>query len=118
MSELTPLGVVFECVDHTPDKVSLEVLKTFGIHIIKTERSLIWNAATNENELANFSRFLDAAMRNDFDIYVTGIENAEQRDLAISLGAKGLEGYLFGRTMTEEDFVKVLNYGSKTTEAK
>lgn len=118
MSELTPLGVVFECVDHTPDKVSLEVLKTFGIHIIKTERSLIWNAATNENELANFSRFLDAAMRNDFDIYVTGIENAEQRDLAISLGAKGLEGYLFGRPMTEEDFVKVLNYGSKTTEAK
>ena len=38
--------------------------------------------------------------------------------LAISLGAKGLEGYLFGRPMTEEDFVKVLNYGSKTTEAK
>ena len=118
MSELTPLGVVFECVDHTPDKVPLEVLKSFGVHIIKTERSLIWNAATNENELANFSRFLDAAMRNDFDIYVTGIENAEQRDLAISLGAKGLEGYLFGRPMTEEDFVKVLNYGSKTTEAK
>ena len=118
MSELAPLGVVFECVDHTPDKVPLEVLKSFGVHIIKTERSLIWNAATNENELANFSRFLDAAMRNDFDIYVTGIENAEQRDLAISLGAKGLEGYLFGRPMTEEDFVKVLNYGSKTTEAK
>lgn len=118
IGELTPLGVVFECVDHTPDKVPLEVLKSFGVHIIKTERSLIWNAATNENELANFSRFLDAASRNDFDIYVTGIENAEQRDLAISLGAKGLEGYLFGRPMTEEDFIKVLNYGNKATEAK
>lgn len=118
ISELTPLGVVFECVDHTPDKTPLEVLKSFGIHIIKTERSLIWNAAMNENELANFSRFLDAAMRNDFDIYVTGIESAEQRDLAISLGAKGLEGYLFGRPMTEEDFIKALNYGSKNIEAK
>ncbi|MCR5693033.1 MAG: EAL domain-containing protein [Bacilli bacterium] len=118
MSELTPLGVVFECVDHTPDKVPLEVLKSFGVRIIKTERSLIWNAATNENELANFSRFLDAATRNDFDIYVTGIENAEQRDLAISLGAKGLEGYLFGRPMNEEDFIKVLNYGNKPAEQK
>lgn len=110
MDELRPIGVIFECVDFTPEKVPLDVIKGFGVRIIKTERSLIWNAASNENELGNFSRFLDAANRNDFEVYVTGIENEEQRDLASSLGAKALEGFLFGKPMSEEEFIKALNY--------
>ncbi len=113
IDELRPAGVVFECVDYSPEKVPLDIVKGFGVKIIKTERSLIWNAASNENELGNFSRFLDAANRNDLDVYVTGIESEEQRDLASSLGAKALEGYLFGKPMSEEEFIKALNYNTK-----
>ncbi|MCQ2799927.1 MAG: EAL domain-containing protein [Bacilli bacterium] len=116
IDELSPTGVVFEAVDHTPEKAPLETIKKFGVRIIKTERSLIWNAASNENDLGNFSRFLDAAIRNDFDVVVTGIENVEQRDLASSLGAAALEGYFFGTPMKEEDFIKTLNYGQKKND--
>lgn len=112
MEALMGLGIIFEAVDYDPDGVGLDVLRKFGISRLKTERTLIWDAVANPGDSASFSRFVESALRDGFYLTCSGIETPEQGDLSFHLDVQRSEGYLYGRPMSETDFIKHLNYGN------
>jgi EAL domain-containing protein (putative c-di-GMP-specific phosphodiesterase class I) len=112
MESLAGLGIIFEAVEFDPDQVSLDALRKFGIPRIKTDRTLIWDAVANPGDSASFSRFVDSALRDGFYLTCAGIETSEQGDLAFHLDVQRSQGYLYGRPMSETDFIKHLNYGN------
>jgi EAL domain-containing protein (putative c-di-GMP-specific phosphodiesterase class I) len=112
MKDVSDLGIVFECLGYHPSSSSFDALKSANIMNIKTHRFLIEDAVATSADYGICARFLDAASRAGYTITVAGIDNAEQRDLALHLKSEWGEGYYFSRPLLENDFIKLLlNYG-------
>jgi EAL domain-containing protein (putative c-di-GMP-specific phosphodiesterase class I) len=105
------LGILFEVVDYHPEILPLDELRNLGISRFKTGRTLIHEAVSTPNDYASFSRFIDAALRSGFTITCAGIENKEEKELALHMQIPYLQGYLFSKAIPEKDFISLITYG-------
>lgn len=94
------------------ERDDLDVLKQFSIKTIKTDRLVVANALSSPRDGTSFARFCSDAQKAGINIIATGIETEEQSKFVSHLGVSAMEGYYFGRPMSEEDFINFVAYGS------
>lgn len=111
MEKLSPLGVIFEATNYSPNRVPLDLLRSLGITRLKTDRHLLADAASNPNDYSALSRFVDSSNRMGFTLTAFGIENEEMKDIVSHLSIPLSQGYFYGKPLVEKDFIKLLNYG-------
>lgn len=80
------------------------LVRTLPLQWIKLDRSLIRGLATDQADQAIVTSLIDMAHRLHIHVNATGIENEGQRQYATMAGADFLQGHLFSRPLTAQEF--------------
>ena len=113
LDELSGVAIQWVASEFDYERDSLETLSDFNISILKTDRLIVSNALSSPRDGTSFARFCSDALKGGFKIIATGIETEEQTKFVSHLGVSELEGYYFGRPMSEENFLNAIAYGAE-----
>ena len=97
MNALRAQGVGFSLDDFGTGYSSLSYLKRLPLEQLKIDRAFVRDVLTDPSD-ATLSRII-ITLANEFALTVMaeGVETEAQRDLLVSYGCTGFQGYLFGR---------------------
>lgn len=98
------LGVEIALDDFGTGYSSLGYLTQLPIDKLKIDRSFVVDPCSATTDKRVFKTISDLGRSLNLKIIVEGIENDEQRLYAQSTGCHEVQGYLFGKPMTPEDF--------------
>ena len=87
---------------------SLSHLRRFTIDTLKIDRSFIRDLVGSKREQEIVASLIDLSRRLGIEPVAEGIEEADQRDLLIAKGCRVMQGYLFGRPMSQDDFSRLV----------
>ena len=91
---------------------SLEILKRFPLDYLKIDQSFVQDL--NVRNRAIVSMIIQLAHKIDSKVIAEGVETTEQRDFLMEHGCDEMQGYLYSRPLSPEDFV--LRICKKTPE--
>lgn len=91
---------------------SLEILKRFPLDYLKIDQSFVQDL--NVRNRAIVSMIIQLAHKIDSKVIAEGVETTEQRDFLMEHGCDEMQGYLYSRPLSPEDFV--LRFCKKTPE--
>ena len=115
LAELRDLGIDIELDDFGTGYSSLNSLKKLPLTTIKLDRSLINDIEAKDNRGKAIVRAAVAmAKAMSMKIIAEGVETNIQKEFLIHEGCDLLQGYLFARPMTYNDFVQYLVKNSAT----
>ncbi|MCY7296715.1 EAL domain-containing protein [Alteromonas sp. a30] len=83
---------------------ALSYLRTFPIDIIKIDRSFVSEIVNNSTDRAVIKAAIEMAIGIGATVVAEGVETLEQKKLLRQLGVQYLQGYYFGRPMSEDTF--------------
>ncbi|MEL7447435.1 MAG: bifunctional diguanylate cyclase/phosphodiesterase, partial [Pseudomonadota bacterium] len=110
LEQIMALGCSVALDDFGTGYSSLGYLRKLSFSTIKVDRTFVQGAAQNSSEsLAIINAVV--AMANSLDMTTTaeGVETMEEADLIRSLGCDKIQGFYFGRPMTNEDARKLFD---------
>jgi diguanylate cyclase (GGDEF)-like protein len=84
---------------------SLSCLRRFQVDKIKLDRAFI-DSAERERSIAIIRAAVGLGRAMGLEVVAEGITTREQEQIALEAGCDGLQGYLYGRAMSEEEFGK------------
>lgn len=113
MACVQELGVRFALDDYGTGQAGLTYLRTFPISSLKIDRSFVQDMTTGKS-MAIVKSVVDLAKALELDVVAEGIETVTQAESVSSLGVAFLQGYLFGRPMSGDDFIARLSPASRT----
>jgi EAL domain-containing protein (putative c-di-GMP-specific phosphodiesterase class I) len=95
-SELSNLRVTLD--DYGKEFASLErLLKGESIDGVKIDRELFLELAKNNHKVGFYEKWLGFIKLFDVDITIEGVENEQEYEMAVCLGADYIQGYYTGR---------------------
>jgi predicted signal transduction protein with EAL and GGDEF domain len=110
LDKLISLGVRLSLDDFGTGYSSLGYLAKIRFNTIKVDRSFVQAAAKNVPEaIAIIRAVVTLATSLDMSTTAEGIETDRELTLMRDLGAKKIQGYLFGRPMPARDALKLFN---------
>ncbi len=115
---LSSISIEWIASEFDYERDDLSTLNAFSIKTVKTDRLIVSNALSSPRDGTAFARFCSDAQKAGVRIIATGIETEEQSKFASHLGVFAMEGYYFGRPMSEEQFINFVAYGSDPTRRK
>jgi diguanylate cyclase len=83
---------------------SMTYLKHLPASILKIDRSFVQNVPENEADCRLLKAMIVMAKSLDLEVIVEGIETLAQAHLCSALGADKLQGFLFAKPLSPEDF--------------
>ena len=108
MMELTKLGVSLAVDDFGTGYSSLSVLKKFPLSRLKIDRSFIADIPSDSDDMAITSAIISLAQKLGLKVIAEGVETEQQAQYLVDSGCHEIQGYLFSRPITEEDFGALL----------
>lgn len=109
LNNLRSLGVKIALDDFGIGYSSMSYLKRLPASILKVDRSFVQNVPESEADSRILKALIVMAKSLDLDVVVEGIETVAQARLCRELGADMLQGYLFAKALSPDDFVAFLN---------
>lgn len=109
LNNLKSLGVKIALDDFGIGYSSMSYLKRLPASILKVDRSFVQNVPESEADSRILKALIVMAKSLDLDVVVEGIETVAQARLCRELGADMLQGYLFAKALSPDDFVAFLN---------
>lgn len=104
--EIRKMGLSLEMDDFGTGYSSLEILKTVPVNVVKIDRAFVKDITTSDFD-ATFIRFVcQLCHAVNMEVCLEGVETWEEYDLVSTMGLDIIQGYLFGKPMTPEAFVK------------
>jgi EAL domain-containing protein (putative c-di-GMP-specific phosphodiesterase class I) len=85
---------------------SLVYLKYFPVNILKIDRALSRDVATNHICMEVISTIVDLCRSLDVKIIVEYVENQEQIDILLRIGCHIFQGYFYSPPISGEKFLK------------
>ena len=83
---------------------SFSYLKKFNIDTIKIDQSFVSSLTANSGDMALCEAMIAMAHKLGIKVIAEGVETAVQRDLLIAAGCDYVQGYLFSRPMSVEQW--------------
>jgi diguanylate cyclase (GGDEF)-like protein len=84
---------------------SLAYLKRFPIDCVKIDRAFIKDTPANTDDVAIAKTIVAMAQALNLSTVAEGVETAEQLELMKSLGCNQIQGYLFSRPLSADNFL-------------
>jgi diguanylate cyclase len=108
LNHLKALGVQVALDDFGIGYSSMSYLKRLPASVLKVDRSFVQNVPESEADSRILKALIVMAKSLDLDVIVEGIETIEQASLCRELGADMLQGFLFSKPLSPEDFAEFL----------
>jgi predicted signal transduction protein with EAL and GGDEF domain len=108
LQALKALGVRLAIDDFGTGYSSLSYLRQFPIDILKIDRSFISSLDGSKDSTALVRSILDLSSTLRLETVAEGIEESDQREVLLGLGAQRGQGYLFARPMGPDDLGDLL----------
>jgi diguanylate cyclase (GGDEF)-like protein len=103
LRQIKSLGISIAMDDFGTGYSSLSLLNSFPFDRIKIEKSFVQMAGGNSRAEAIFRTVIGLGGALGVPVLVEGVENDEQLDFAVRAGCEELQGYRFGKPMSEAD---------------
>ncbi|QBS13236.1 EAL domain-containing protein [Legionella geestiana] len=98
-------------VDHFGHGYSgLNNLKTFRVDKLKIDRSFIHDCLNQKSDASIVEALVTLSRGLDLTVSAEGVETVEQHRFLETLHCDELQGYLYGKPMTKEDFENVVRH--------
>ena len=108
LTDLKVRGVKIAIDDFGTGYSSLNYLKRFPVDRLKIDRSFIIDIVTNEDDRVLVSLITSLARGMGLEVIAEGVEEMEQRDILLNLDCSQMQGYLYSRPLSAEDFLSFL----------
>ena len=99
------VGVRFAIDDFGTGFSSIGLLKDIPVETIKIDRSFVQNISDNERDRKLIQCFNMLAELFDSDVCAEGVETEDLAKILRENGIRSLQGYLFSRPITYNEFV-------------
>jgi diguanylate cyclase (GGDEF)-like protein/PAS domain S-box-containing protein len=104
LHELSALGIRIALDDFGTGHSSLAYLRRFPIDCIKIDRSFVVGLGTTARDDAIIPAIIAIARSLEATVVAEGVETEAQRAALLGLGCRAMQGYLFARPLSGEDF--------------
>jgi len=104
LSSIRNLGVRIALDDFGTGYSSLNHIREIPLDVIKIDQSFIKDLATSEYAPAFVNMVASLGRAIDVNICVEGIESSDQFDVLKTIPVSMIQGYLFDKPLTQEDF--------------
>jgi len=111
LNELNAMGIQISIDDFGTGYSSMGYLKRFPLHVLKIDQAFIKDITHDSDSQVITNAMIVVAHSLKLAVIAEGVETGEQSALLRSLGCDAMQGYLFGRPMPAEAFVKLLPEG-------
>jgi len=108
MHALKSFGVRFSMDDFGTGYSSLAYLTQLPLNQLKIDQSFVRNISTKSTDCMIIQTIIGMAQNLGIEVIAEGVETNEQRDFLWGAGCKLYQGYLFGKPVPHEEFVKIL----------
>ncbi|NVN91954.1 MAG: EAL domain-containing protein [Desulfuromonadales bacterium] len=106
LNALAELGIKFSIDDFGIGYSSLSYLKDMPINELKIDRSFVMNLPGDAASVAIVESVLGMSQGMKITVVAEGVETEEQADFLTSRGCNELQGYLFSKPLSAEDFFR------------
>ena len=113
MNRLVAMGVALALDDFGTGYSSLSYLKKFPITSLKIDRSFVVGLPHEENDCAIARAIVTMAQQLRQEIVAEGVETMEQMRFLRELGCDQLQGFLFSKALTAEDYASLVRNGRR-----
>lgn len=104
LNRIIALGVKVAIDDFGTGYSSMAYLKWLPASILKVDRSFVKNVPASETDCKVLKAIIVMAKSLDLEVVVEGVETLDQARLCREFGADKLQGYLFSKPLTPDDF--------------
>jgi diguanylate cyclase (GGDEF)-like protein/PAS domain S-box-containing protein len=111
LAELATLGVRAAIDDFGTGYSSLAYLKQFRLDTLKIDRSFVAELGSEPGDAAIVGAVIALARNLRIGVVAEGVEDPLQAHVLLERGCPVMQGYLFSRPLTEEEFIEVLRSG-------
>ncbi len=111
MRELKAKGVLLSLDDFGTGYSSLNYLRRFPVDCLKIDASFIRDVAQDSSSAAVAASIVDIAHHLGLTTVAEGVESVDQLDFLEKCHCDILQGYLYSRPLTAEDFTSLLDGG-------
>ncbi|MCQ4635994.1 GGDEF domain-containing phosphodiesterase [Anaerovorax odorimutans] len=108
IGQLKQIGFVIEMDDFGKGYSSLNTLSELPIDILKLDMEFLKPGKNIMRRREIMRLVIDLATRLKLQVIAEGVETEEQRDLLKGMGCKYAQGYLYGKPMHREAFLRYL----------
>jgi len=108
MEALYRLGIRFSIDDFGTGYSSLSYLKRFPVDTLKIDRSFVKDAVSSQEDQEIIRTIISMARNLSMEPLAEGVETREQQEFLCNQGCRLMQGFLFGRPMTGEEFEALL----------
>ena len=105
LQELHDMGVCLSIDDFGTGYSSLSYLRLFPIDILKIDRSFVFNLTSESNDAAIANSIIQLAHSMNLKVVAEGVETQEQLEILRHQGCDFVQGFLFSRPLSAEDFI-------------
>lgn len=106
---LHQLGVMIAIDDFGTGHSSLGYLRNFNVDYLKIDQSFVAMIGADALSRHILDSIIELSGKLDLGIVAEGVETAEQCEYLAAQGVDFLQGYLFGRPLPCEEFIKSLS---------
>jgi diguanylate cyclase (GGDEF)-like protein/PAS domain S-box-containing protein len=108
LHELKLMGISVAIDDFGTGYSSLNYLKRFPIDTLKIDRSFVSDVCRDPHDTAIVRAIITLGHALDLTVVAEGVETREQLEYLSSLGCDAVQGFLFSKSLTKEDFGELL----------
>jgi diguanylate cyclase (GGDEF)-like protein len=104
LNALAAQGIVIAIDDFGTGYSALTTLRSLPVQIVKIDKSFVAGSTENAEDLAMTEAVITLATRMGLQTIAEGVETLDQQRLLEMIGADGVQGYLYLRPATAENF--------------